>query len=67
MKARVLSDFIDKETNELKTTGSVIEISEKRFKEIQGKGHFLEKEKASEPDEPQEKEKASEPAESSKE
>lgn len=41
MKAKVLISFRDKETKKECKKGDVIEISEKRFKEIMKQGKFL--------------------------
>lgn len=42
MKAKVLIPFKDKETKKAYKKGDIIEISEKRFNEINKQGKFLE-------------------------
>lgn len=46
MKAKVLVRFIDKHTGEVHKKDDVIDITEKRFKEILETGNFVEKVKA---------------------
>jgi hypothetical protein len=40
MKATVLQSFVDKETKVLRVSGSVVECSDERFKELSGKGYL---------------------------
>lgn len=42
MKARVLVQFVDKETKALRKVGSIIEVTEARFNEILSVGKFIE-------------------------
>ena len=46
MKAKVLNEFIDKETKKLNKVGSIIEVSESRAKEIMAAGEYIEVVKA---------------------
>ena len=43
MKVKVIKEFVDIHTGELRTVGSSFSCGEKRFKEIQDAGSFVEK------------------------
>lgn len=43
MKVKVISDFNDKYTNKLRKKGDEIEISKKRFQELEKAGKFVAK------------------------
>lgn len=42
MKVKAVKDYIDKYTKVLHSKGSIFDVTEGRFNEIQGKGRFLE-------------------------
>ncbi len=59
MRVKVLKDFIDKNTGELKTFGQEIEVTKKRFEELRAAGKYVAEvkdEKAEEAEEPVEEE-----------
>lgn len=43
MKVKVVKSFIDKRTQKVRKLNEVFECDEKRFKEIESVGHFVEK------------------------
>jgi hypothetical protein len=47
MKATVIKSFVDKTTNRLKTSGSVIELTDERARELEEKGYVKTEPKAS--------------------
>lgn len=59
MKARVLKEFRDRNTKELVNAGSLIDVDEKRFKEINSTKHGVLVEKVKEEKKETKKEKPS--------
>jgi hypothetical protein len=49
MKATVITSFVDKKTKRLNTAGSVIELDEKRAKELGEKGYVKTEPEATRP------------------
>ena len=43
MKVKVVKSFIDKHTQEIHKVNEVFDCTDKRFKEIESVGHFVEK------------------------
>jgi hypothetical protein len=39
MKVKVIKSFVDKETKQLKTEGSVIEVTAERAEQLEGEGY----------------------------